>query len=686
MKAKGLYRIISFSIAAIGLLFANGKEVYAQETFIQDNICYEVTGNGTVEVDDLTEGFNEKILTIPSTVTYNNQAYTVNSVNMDHLSRYYRMVEEMVVPATVTEQVVVVRTGYAKYIRMEATLETLPEDKRDGNYDDFIESILLREENEAGGKGYENHWECMHLDYQAFPTLKKVRFLGEAAPKLIQIEKYLYGEDLYYEVPIGAVDAYRANSKNINVLFYECFNDLSIYQTREIAPIVMSQGESTPETNLFSTSKGDYLVKEKAGSGVGKVILLHAIPKEQKDVNYDYVVESKVTNGMYSYEVDEIASGALTAIYTNVLTIPDTVTTLNPQSLTYHVSCVFLSKKCKKVPEEVLFEIYDADEGVPFVYATGLEKIGKKDPFFIVGGTLIVSKNAKIQNAKKNYKNLVRVTPVKKGATIQAPKEISVKINESKSIKASFKSKTKEHLRYVLLGGESSVQTGENSYVKLSPDGKITAKEAGTAYVLVYSLESGKHKVVKINVKKETFKKGIYTYAINGSEYGKHTVTIRKCNPSKNKKTLVLPSKVTYKGITYTVTGAYAEEFIDWSLVEYSEEHFGDGYKYVSYYPNPKPIISDKVAKKSKITKIVVPATMTDAVFLTGKLPKLTKIECKGNKPPKKISYWATTENQVTVYVPKKKLSKYRDRIYGYGKDWSRSGVEGYAKKYVKGY
>ena len=238
-------------------------------------------------------------------------------------------------------------------------------------------------------------------------------------------------------------------------------------------------------------------------------------------------------------------------------------------------------------------------------------------------------------------------------------------------------------MKYVLLDADEINPKGENEYVKLSESGKITAKKAGIAYVLVYSLESGKHKVVKVTVKNTTFKKGIYTYAINDSENGKHTVTIKKCTPGKNQKTLVLPSKVTYKGVTYTVTGVYAEDFLD----ENSQEHHdSDTHFPCFYYPNVKPIISDKVAKKSKITKIVVPATMKQEVLLACKLPKLTKIEFKGKTPPKHVCYWGNTESQITVYVPKEKLSKYRRKIYAYGEDWHWFEVEDYAKKYIKGY
>lgn len=671
MKIKELCKRISFSVAAMALLFIGGKEVCAQEIFTQDNICYEVTGSGIVEVDDLTEGFNENVLTIPSTVTYNNQVYTVTSVNMDHLARYYSMVQEMVVPSTVIERVVVMRTDYASYI-----------DKvKKGEFDSYDDEELAKtifgdDYNENDKEDYDSRYEA--LNYQAFPNLKIVHFLGEIAPSVIQIEKYVYDEDLYYEVPVGKIDAYMTNVKNINLFFYAGYNDAYLYKTREIFPVVMSQDGSVPESNLFSTSKGEYLVKEKAQGGVGKVVLIHAVSKDPYYTYPEYSVESRVTNGVYSYDVDEIETAALTDVRALVLNIPDSVTVLNRESISAFASCVFLSKNCKKVPDSVI-EFHDSDEGTPFVYATGLEKIGKYDPFFITCGKLVVSKKATIKDAKMKYPNLVRVTPVKKGATIKAPKEISVNINQSKSIKASFKSKTKEHLKYMLLDFDSVNMDGENEYVKLSENGKITAKKAGVAYVLVYSLESGKHKLVTVRVKKDTFKQGIYTYAINNDEDGKNTVTIRKCSPNKNQKTLELPSKVTYKGITYTVTGVYAEEAIDWDKVKYTDNN-------ISYYPNPKPIISDKVAKKSKITKIVVPATMVDAVFLTCKLPKLTKIEFKGKTPPKKISYWAKTKSQVTVYVPKKKLSKYRKRIYGYGKDWNCTEVTGYTKKYIKGY
>lgn len=674
MLEKRKQQFIMLGVFVFALLFS-GKVVSAQEVFTQNNICYEVTGSNTVEVDDLTKEYNQKRLEIPETVTYNNQTYMVTAVNMDHLGPIYHSVEEMLIPASVTEQVVVARQDYDRYIQY--MLEH-------GN-DDY-EDLNLRKDF-FGLVDDEGEWTVSYdngQNFQAFPNLKQISFLGKTPPKNIQIERYVFEYDLCYIVPEGTENAYKTVAKDINVFFFAGYNgvkECSSYKVRKISPLIMQENHNNIEKNIFSTKKGLYLVKEKAETGTGKVILLHAYP--QVDLvgqiqTLEYVMESTVKNGKYTYAVDEVESAAFTEINTYVLTIPDTVTTLNEASLPSEAWYVFLSKNVKKLPVGVMqYEI--AQPSCRLLYATGLKEYKYNS---IGADILIVNKETKIKNENQIGSEVKRVTPVSSGEAIKVSDKLKVTVSESKRLKASFKKKTKEHLMYMLLcTSHRSSDDDENSYVRMSDTNQITAKKAGVSYVLVYSLESGKHKIVEIESKDRTFKKGIYTYAINNTG-AKNTVTIKKCEPGKNIKTLVLPSSVTYKGITYTVTGAYGQPSFDLEDYDY-DVHFKEGMN-EKFYKTGQPIVSHKTAKKSKIKKIVVPATMTEEVILTSKLSKLNTIECKGKKPPKVLCYWGADETQVTVRVPKNKVGKYKSRVYGQGKDWNRNSVKKYVKKYIK--
>lgn len=698
MKKNRLWiSALSFCALSIGVLFVTGiagtgrrtafsvnltkaatnnvvtsDAVTTLETFIVNDISYRITGNKTVAVDDLSTDFTRKTLAIPSTVNYKDQSYTVTSVELDHLTKSYQTVKEIVIPNTVTKQVVIKRTHFAEF--MKSYNEDEYSETSEAYWDELVE------EN--------NRKNFNPINIQAFPVLHKITFLSTTAPEKIAIEKYVDTKDLIFEVPQKAKEKYQKITQKIFIramIHYDDWEALHTYKSLKITPTITSKEDANPETHLFSTSDGIYLVKKEAGNGIGKVILLYA-KKAQKIKSFsshiywnstrEYTLASEIKNGPYKYKLDEIASCALRNIICGIFVVPDTVTTLNSESMPLSTpNYVFISKNCTKLPNYLFIATEDFPP-VELVYAPNVTKTDKYTFSNAWVNTLVINKKARISNSiikQKQVRDILRVDRQIAGASIKAPKSITLKItDQSKNLSASLSKNTGEHLKYIVL---SNYFQDNLSYLTVSSKGNLTPKRAAALYVMVYSLESGKHTYVKVNIKNKTFKKGIFTYAINYSATGKHTVTLKKCTPDKHLKTLTIPSTVTYQGKVYKVTGAYAENtYQNFKYLVINERYL------------MKPIISDSLAKKCNITKIIIPSTMTKGIILTNKLPKLKKIICEGSKAPICLCFYAKTMSQVKVYVPKKAYSNYKSKIEGNGDNWESYCNKNFIKTCIKKY
>lgn len=692
MKKNRLWiSVLSFCALSIGVLFGTGHftafsvnltkaatnnvvtsdAITTLETFIVDDISYRITGNKTVAVDDLSTDFTKKTLAIPSTVNYKDQSYTVTSVELDHLTKSYQTVKEIVIPNTVTKQVIIKRTHFAEFMK------SYNEDE----YSDTSEAYWNELVDENNKKNFNP------INIQAFPVLHKITFLSTTAPKKIAIEKYVDTKDLLFEVPRKAKKKYQKVTQKILVRamsHYDDWEGLHTYKSLKITPTITSKEDANPETHIFSTSDGIYLVKKEAGNGIGKVILLYA-KRAQKIKSFsshiywnstrEYTLASEIKNGPYKYKLDEIASCALRNIICTIFVVPDTVTTLNSESMPLVPNYVFISKNCTKLPNHLFIATEDLPP-VELIYASNVTKTDKYTFSNARVNTLVINKKARISNSiikQKQVEDIFRVDRQITGASIKAPKSITLKITEqTKNLSASLSKNTGEHLKYIVL---SNYRQDNLSCLTVSSKGNLTPKRAATLYVMVYSLESGKHTYVKVNIKNKTFKKGIFTYAINYSGTGKHTVTLKKCTPDKHLKTLTIPSTVTYQGKVYKVTGAYAENtYQDFKYLAINE------------YYLMKPIIPDSLAKKCNITKIIIPSTMTKGIILTSKLPKLKKIICQGSTAPICLCFYAKTMSQVKVYVPKKAYSNYKYKIEGNGNNWESCSSKNFIKTCIKKY
>ena len=84
---------------------ASGASVVTQGAFVADGISYKITGADTVTVNGLESNFEKTVLQIPEQVAYQQQTFTVTSVEMNQLQQCYENVKKIVIPKTVTENV-----------------------------------------------------------------------------------------------------------------------------------------------------------------------------------------------------------------------------------------------------------------------------------------------------------------------------------------------------------------------------------------------------------------------------------------------------------------------------------------------------------------------------------------------------------------------------------------------------
>lgn len=355
--------------------------------------------------------------------------------------------------------------------------------------------------------------ECEIEYMQAFPNLTTVKFLGDMPPKQIQIEQYVTQNNLCYEVPIGTRESYKEVADKITLHLIKGYNENWVYKNISLMPDIIEEGESNPEYGIFTTDTGVYLVKESAKNGKGKVALLHLdnIKITNDEIGIEGTLESEVRNGNYKYELTELETGSIqleTLLKDSVviLTLPDTITKLKEACLDLRIPYLYLPKNC--TTKGNIFQLrYDSYESgmSQFCYAAGVKN-------FYSGCYSVVISPEEMKKELRHATNATFVEKVDKGAEIQAPKTITVKEGEkSEQINATFIGDTKETLGYMMVVTDKMYEDGWcgsfglkklQKKVNVLEDGTIIAKKAGTYYCMVYSKESGNHKIVKIIVEK----------------------------------------------------------------------------------------------------------------------------------------------------------------------------------------
>lgn len=655
-------------VEATGLLIAPNP--FAQKKLIVDGMGYRVTGDGTVTLYDLFEVPKGEVLEIPAEILSEGETYTVTSVEME-LTAVYPTIREIRVPSSVTGQVKICRRGLAEYLSLV----------NDDPWSDEAWEVL--EQMRQPG---ESHDET--IGYQALPALERVSFAGEQAPIEVSVEKYLTdGMDLIYEVPEKCVEIYRQVIQPAYIYKMAHFDDWEGMHSYEHYPVpvtLQETGTEKPEVHYFENEDGIYVVKEEAGDGVGKVALIRAkqgiTVYETDPLAYmdglkgrEKTLASEIEHEGYQYVLDELTRCSLLDFFCDVFTMPDTVTTLNPECMPRGISnFIFVSKNVTELPARIMLSNEDYP-GVRLLHAPGVIKIDER-AFSGFSGVhrLVVAEGAQIPAEMLDGKGVKYIEQVKlpeESAEIRVPDSLELYVGETARVNAMLSEETGETLQYMNFSPYANVN---RKYMKVSKGGKVLAKRATDCYVLVYSLESGAHEYIKVEMQKKTFRDGIYTYAINfDQEVPK--VTILRCEPTEDMTTLVLPSQVTYEGVTYKV-----------KRVDGAEKYVSYARKLMYCEKELAAFIPDEIAAKSKIRKIVVPAGLKGAVILAAKLPELEEVEIRGKEIAKRCIVWMEEINDVMVTVPRKIEEQDAGELVAMGEDWDTYSDYGLWKQFRK--
>lgn len=636
-----------FSLLCIVLNF---QKVSADEVNVFDDgtYTYQITDElkQTVTLTGSIKELSQKEVNFPSHVDHKGKNYTVTSIQFDVMYRRHKQVETLTIPDTIIGEI-----SFLNQSQFE-----------DNDYD------------------------------FAFPNLTKVTFTGTILPSKIDLGFTVTDHDILIEVPAGQETMYESRLQPFHLLVMEMLDLVDgddTYTCMDIKPIVISSAKTDYEPTVFSNENGTYLVTKSGLSKTGEVKLLYAkqaviqskftkMEPERSSTQYwgeSTIITEATFNNKYHYTVTSLATGSLRDINTSVLSIPDTITSIEKSAInSKFLKAIFLSKNCTTLPNHI-FAVGESDAELALVYVPStVEKIESNAFYGIHADTVLLSKQSSADQAmlKKQFTNIIYFSEKQNDIVANAlttastittyvgtPKQLSVKAINQKST---------DSIRYISL---------DNGTALVSKDGKVTPKHNGNGYILAYSTLSGEHTLIRVKVKDRTFTKGIFTYRINYSK--KNDVTVIECKPNKNTKTITIPSSVTYKGTKYSVTQILGGKSILDSDFYY--DYTGKN-GYPRTYDYNTPLIPDSIAKNSKLEKIVIPSSVRLNIGYLGNLKKLNTISFKGNKAPSLIVFnEAQTKNTITLKVPKKAAANYRKTTYFImGKDYT-SRYNGWSKK-----
>lgn len=628
---KGIKFLIAFIIVFTFGSIHTRVNAETKTTFTADDYIYTVLSSSdkTVAFTGIAGEITATTITIPKTVIYENETYTVTSVDYDSKYQLFDSVTSIVVPESVTEEFVITNS--------------------------LINESMFLEHSEP--------------DLVPFPYLTDITFLSATAPKKISILTYLAGYALTYHVPDGSEASYEAIAESNQQLLpdrYDAIDGDSTYKAIDIKPVIVSSSQPEKESELFSTEYGVYLVTKSAADGQGEVTLIDSkklVPVKEYETEGnmiyvrpywgEYTMESEVSYKNYDYTVTGLGKNALAGIQVAVLTIPDTITQMEDHCIdATDLKAIFFSANCRTIPAKV-FITGENDANLALIYFPATVTELKENALScVVTANLVVPKNAKHASTEYNKCNIVTETTTSsndvEASGLTVPKDtLTTKISQTKSLGVTIENtNSTEAMMYVSL---------DNGTAKVSQKGVVTPKHKGTGYIVAFTSRSGKHSMMKVTVKDTTFTSGIYTYRVNYDT--KATVTIIGCSPKSSTTKLVFPSTVTYNKKKYTVTQIMAgDSMMDESRVfEYTGKN-----GYPRTYDYQAPLIAAKTAKKSNITEIVIPATVKLQVSNLGELPKLKIIRFKGTTVPTFISMTKSVLSNATVYIPKKAITAYK--------------------------
>lgn len=538
----------------------------------------------------------------------------------------------------------------------------------DSTYKDFYESVkkLNFDEDFIG---------TVNNPVYAFPHVRTMEFLGTVLPQEVNVSlsNRTSNPDVLFIVPKGTEDAYR-KIINEGISYY---NGSDLYEMDILMnPTIVAKGTDTIEPGVFSQDGLLYQVTDSAKAGKGKVQLI-GITNEKK---HSYLALPKeLTNNGYTYQLTKLCKFSLVRIGASVIIVPDTVTEMESSILDKQVELLFLSKKCKVIPSNMIIDEND-ESNLRYVYVPeGVTTISDQafNDIMENEGSIILPTTVKTLGKKSLYSfklvtflNMKPITGIsgviKNGTTVKVnssviatyQKALGSKIsvvaakNVVKSTKLTINNTSlslstiqTSTLKGTLAKGSNETVfwlSSDESIFEVSSKGAVNPKKAGTAYAIAYTRTSGLYKTVKITVTEKLITSGIFTYRVTDAV--RRTVSLCMIKPTSTTKKITIPETITYNKKTYKVIGALAD-------------------------PDDasKPIIGSKY-NNNKIESITFPKTITGTVGYLGELKSIKSITFQGKTAPTDIVYWYADGGylafQATIYVPKGTVAAYSSALW----------------------
>lgn len=438
----------------------------------------EVTLNG-IEYNKVIEE-----LTIPGTVTINNEIYTVTRIAFDW--DYYS----------------------------------------NKNYKTFYKNVkkLTISESFTG-----TLWDPLY----AFPYVNTIEFKGSIAPEEIFISTWnrRMNLDILFIVPEGTVEDY----ENVIEIYMNYYNGSDLYEIEiPMSPTILTEATDDIEYGCFSVDGIIYQVISSAKSGKGKAQIVGLT----KVLDKSYLALPKeITNNGYTYELTKLCKFGLVASGASIIVVPDTVTEMESGVFDSRVELLFLSKNSKVIPSWLITD-ENMESNLRFVYVPeGVTTISENAfNFYSSNVTSVILPTTVKSLGKKSLYGVDLVTflnknPIKKiapaiksGTTVKVAKislnnyktlfNNKVKLIASKNVDKTKKiylnstsitlglNKTKQLTGKLTTGSNETIfwLSSDTKILDVSSKGVIKAKKEGTAYVIAYTRTSGLHKVVKVTV------------------------------------------------------------------------------------------------------------------------------------------------------------------------------------------
>lgn len=378
-----------------------------------------------------------------------------------------------------------------------------------------------------------NYTGTLSISPGEFKNLNTIEFLGKSVPKEISvsISNRLFQSNILFIVPEGMEAAY---SKVIHeVMSYYVWSDL--YENEiDLIPTITTPGVKDIENGCFSIDGLIYQVTSSAKGKTGSVQLIGVTDM----LDYSYLeLPEEVTNNGYTYKLTKLCKFGLIACGATAVKVPDSVTEMESSVFDKKLELLFLSKNCKTIPSYLISD-ENLESKLRFVYIPeGVTTISNQ-AFFnssdnensVILPTTIKSLGNNSLNGfdlvtflnKKPIKNISKA--IKKGTTVKVNKASvtaykavlgsKAKVIKAKSVvkstglsinKNSLQLGTNETFK---LTGTLTKGSNETVYwfcsnldvIKLSSNGTINTKKAGTAYVIAYTRTSGLFEAVKVTV------------------------------------------------------------------------------------------------------------------------------------------------------------------------------------------